>query len=666
MKGNRNLQHPRLFKIWLTSLLALLVSVAGQAQTVEARLTSVTPPATLTRNARGFTVRKGDQLLPGDALTTGARGRCVIALSDGSVVSIAAHTRVVLKDFRQPGNLRELLEVTAGRLRVKINKLGGRPNPYRINSPTASIAVRGTEFTVRVSASGETAVAVSEGLVEVVSLRDPAQRRLVEPGRNVIVRPNGDLSWRLPGPGGELEAQLRPLSEQASPYYRAAAEVVALSLTEYQRAVTEKSFNNLPVRLAAFADGAFDSLLNPAYAAQFTRSAGRVYLLPTLSAPLVQVYPAALRQAADAPLLDSAASAQASYFTPLGTRWVLGGGLAVTRTQVESLTRQQTREERLGLTRTNTLTGALAAAAGNVSLVAARSFGPRTATGGRRSLGFKLEYTHSRAAAETLEENREELPSAVFLDRFFTDVAAHSHRTTATLGLLQSFARGDKLGVSYSYGTAAGGEQHERDSVQAAFGNPLAQRTVTARTAELAVVLRGPLTRRLFYGVEGAWLRERVSEAQARRTSSLTEQRRVQRPRAGAGIGFALRPRTFLSADVSFVQRRVRADTSEQSQTELARDAQRTRASFINGHFALQTDLGRRFLASAAVLRVYERRYVEWLELREQRRYTFAQFGLGWRLRPGWLAQYFFSTADGPRGPSHTLVLRYAFGGSGQ
>jgi len=63
-------------------------------------------------------------------------------------------------------------------------------NPYRINSPTASIAVRGTEFSVIVEQTSETEVIVYDGLVEVASLTDPQDAVLVHPGSGVIVRPN--------------------------------------------------------------------------------------------------------------------------------------------------------------------------------------------------------------------------------------------------------------------------------------------------------------------------------------------------------------------------------------------------------------------------------------------------------------------------------------------
>ena len=81
-------------------------------------------------------------------MDTRGGGQVVIELSDGSMVVVQPESVVVLKDYRAAGSLRELFEITLGRVRVKINHFGGRPNPYRMNSPTASIAVRGTEFSV--------------------------------------------------------------------------------------------------------------------------------------------------------------------------------------------------------------------------------------------------------------------------------------------------------------------------------------------------------------------------------------------------------------------------------------------------------------------------------------------------------------------------------------
>ncbi len=162
-------------------------------------------------------------LNPGDRVDTRSGGRVVIDLSDGSMVVVEPQSVVVLKDFRQAESLRELFEITLGKVRVKINHFGGRPNPYRMNSPTASIAVRGTEFSIEVSPTGDTQVIVYEGAVQVTSLSDPSQSVLVEAGRGVLVQAGRDFHMlarrrQSRSPGGRTR---RPASDRKPARYTA-------------------------------------------------------------------------------------------------------------------------------------------------------------------------------------------------------------------------------------------------------------------------------------------------------------------------------------------------------------------------------------------------------------------------------------------------------------
>ena len=165
-----------------------------------ARAASVTGRVLLSAaGAPAIGLTRGYVLNPGDTVDTRGGGRLVIDLSDGSMVVVQPESLLVLKDYRQAESLRELFQITLGQVRVKINHFAGRPNPYRMNSPTASIAVRGTEFTVTVDGQGGTEVAVSEGLVEVSSLGDPSRRVLIEAGRAVLVRAGQDFHLFSPG-----------------------------------------------------------------------------------------------------------------------------------------------------------------------------------------------------------------------------------------------------------------------------------------------------------------------------------------------------------------------------------------------------------------------------------------------------------------------------------
>ncbi|MEA2173057.1 MAG: hypothetical protein QOD00_649, partial [Blastocatellia bacterium] len=178
-------------RVFIISIGILSLSANASGQAVEARVASISGRVIVSGNARASDMlRRGELLTPGDIVDTHGGGRLRIELSDGSVVIVQPETRLVLQDYRAGGSLRELLKVLVGHVRIKINHFGSQPNPYRVNSPTASIAVRGTEFGVAVGSGGETLVVVYEGLVDVSSLTDPQRRVLVEPGRGVIVRPN--------------------------------------------------------------------------------------------------------------------------------------------------------------------------------------------------------------------------------------------------------------------------------------------------------------------------------------------------------------------------------------------------------------------------------------------------------------------------------------------
>lgn len=121
-----------------------------------------------------------DLLRVGDTIVTGKNGRLVLGLSDGSQAVIAPKTTVQIDDLGQ--SPRNLFNVIKGKTRIQIEKLGGRPNPYRVNTPTAVIAVRGTIFDLLVD-DDDTEVYLHEGQVEVTNRRIPNQLMLLAPGQ---------------------------------------------------------------------------------------------------------------------------------------------------------------------------------------------------------------------------------------------------------------------------------------------------------------------------------------------------------------------------------------------------------------------------------------------------------------------------------------------------
>ena len=155
-------------------------------------------PSTDQPQIQKIAFKTADELKAGDTIITGRKGRLVLGLSDGSQAVIAPQTTVVIKDLTQ--SPRTLFHVIRGKTRVHIEKLGGQPNPYRVNTPTAVIAVRGTIFDVLVDGD-ETQVFLHEGEVAVTNLSSPAQPVLLFAGQTTRISLD-----RLPTKPGAFKA----------------------------------------------------------------------------------------------------------------------------------------------------------------------------------------------------------------------------------------------------------------------------------------------------------------------------------------------------------------------------------------------------------------------------------------------------------------------------
>ena len=126
-----------------------------------------------------------DELFPGDVIQTFKGGRLVLGLTDGSQAIIGEQTVLELMDTSN--SPRTIFNVLRGKTRVKIEKVGGRPNPYRVNTPTTVIAVRGTLFDVIVTEK-ETEVFVHEGEVAVANFARPEATVILLPGQRTRVQ----------------------------------------------------------------------------------------------------------------------------------------------------------------------------------------------------------------------------------------------------------------------------------------------------------------------------------------------------------------------------------------------------------------------------------------------------------------------------------------------
>ena len=372
---------PALILVFALALCSAFSSYAP-IHAVVARAAGVTGQAILlTPGLAPLALTAGYILNPGDRIDTRGGGRVVIDLSDGSMVVVSPESVVTLKDYRAAASLRELFDITLGMVRVKINHFAGKPNPYRMNSPTASIAVRGTEFSIEVDAEGETQVVVYEGAVEVASLTNPDRRVLIEAGRGVLVqggqdfhligahpaaarqprrgrpqRPAGTGQARATGQcprTGRARGRSRPVRALPPPQASRKDPLPHAAHAEHDRDDTPRAcastydrylagladIAQVPFlfRFNAFPEAHLDSLENPAYATEFRSAEGRLFVLPTFrGARTLQEYQSAFGPGGSLPS-DYSISPQLSYFTPVGA-FTFGGSASLSRVGNTTLT----------------------------------------------------------------------------------------------------------------------------------------------------------------------------------------------------------------------------------------------------------------------------------------------------------------------------------------
>ncbi len=133
---------------------------AGQVQFVSgaAQLTTV--------DGKTRTLRKGDPVNEGDTLATAPAAALQVKMRDGGIVAMRPDSRVKIDSFkfndREDGAERSTFSLVKGGFRA-ITGLIGRVNKqnYRVNTPTATIGIRGTDHEIFVVLPGTPLAAVA-------------------------------------------------------------------------------------------------------------------------------------------------------------------------------------------------------------------------------------------------------------------------------------------------------------------------------------------------------------------------------------------------------------------------------------------------------------------------------------------------------------------------
>lgn len=132
--------------------------------------------------------KPGDALNVGDSVVTGGDGEVHLNMEDGGYIGVRPDTRLRIATFKTEGGPddRSVIGLLSGSFRSVtgwIGKLAG--NHYRINTPTATIGVRGTDHEPLVIPQGGTAG--EPGTYDRVNI---GETRMQTPQGAISVKPN--------------------------------------------------------------------------------------------------------------------------------------------------------------------------------------------------------------------------------------------------------------------------------------------------------------------------------------------------------------------------------------------------------------------------------------------------------------------------------------------
>jgi hypothetical protein len=158
------------FAVWLLSGLFALSPIAANAQTAIGNATKVVRQVqgTLANNVR--VLKTQDDVVQNEVIKTAADSASELVFRDDTTLTIGPNAEVTLDTFvfdPGPTKGKVIINQTIGTIRFVSGKLAKQV--YEIRTPTATIGIRGTVFTVTVAANGATTVSVTQGAVAVTN-----------------------------------------------------------------------------------------------------------------------------------------------------------------------------------------------------------------------------------------------------------------------------------------------------------------------------------------------------------------------------------------------------------------------------------------------------------------------------------------------------------------
>lgn len=140
---------------------------------------------------------RGSEINPGDVISTGVNGFTQIVMDDGGRLTLRANSQLKINEFnysgKKDGSERSLMSLFTGSMRAVTGWIGhsNRDN-YKVNTPTATIGIRGSDGNIGYSPEIGSSVQTLEGGHTLTSIDSNGVSRTLElrPGDVGLLRPN--------------------------------------------------------------------------------------------------------------------------------------------------------------------------------------------------------------------------------------------------------------------------------------------------------------------------------------------------------------------------------------------------------------------------------------------------------------------------------------------
>jgi len=178
-----------------TALMGLMVDGDQHAQGEKvAEIAAVLKPTSLYHavSKKKTPAELHDVVLSEDEVMTGKAAAAHIRFPDETVIKIGpnADFKVLYNTYvRTEGARRRGFSLGVGRIWTRVSKFLSGSSEFKIETPTAQAAVRGTRFSVQVAKNGATYVSVYEGKVDVLVKHLGPPAISVLPGQELTVNP---------------------------------------------------------------------------------------------------------------------------------------------------------------------------------------------------------------------------------------------------------------------------------------------------------------------------------------------------------------------------------------------------------------------------------------------------------------------------------------------